>query len=99
MLTVAGKALGRKKPLFADWALPLPPELREEEGVTLRHVIERIVREEVTAFKNRQSDRQLVRALTAKQIEAGVEAGQVTMGGSDVPVQEVDAESAVGAAL
>jgi hypothetical protein len=37
--------------------------------------------------------------LTARQIEAAAEKGKVEMGGSEVPVQEVDADSAVAAAL
>jgi hypothetical protein len=26
MITISGKALGRKKPLFADWSIPFPPD-------------------------------------------------------------------------
>jgi hypothetical protein len=98
MLTVTGKALGRKKPLFADWSIPLPPALRGE-GTTLRAVITQLVRAEVRAFKERQEQRRVFRALTAHEIEASVEKGKVEMGGSEVPVQAVDEETAVATAL
>ena len=67
--------------------------------MTLRQLIESVVRAEVTAFKERQLDRQFVHVLTSKQIEAGAVKGKIQSGGSDVPLQEVDAESAVGTAL
>ena len=98
MPLISGKALGRRKPLFADWSLPVPPQARGEGGLTLRSLIERIVREQVTAFRQRQADNSMLRALTERQIDQAVERGKVTMGASDVPVQEVDEESAVGAA-
>jgi hypothetical protein len=98
MLTIAGKALGRKKPLFADWSISLPPEL-SGEGTTLRKIITQVVLKEVSAFRERQEQRRVFRALTARQIEAGVEKGKVESGGSDVPVQEVDVGSAVASAL
>jgi hypothetical protein len=97
MLTVRGKTLGQRKPLFADWSVPLPPDLAEG-GVSLRQVIARMVREEVTAFKHRQSERRLLRALTAREIAAGAERGKIEMGGSELPPQEVDEETAVGTA-
>jgi hypothetical protein len=100
MLTISGKALGRKKPLFADWSIPLPVELdKGGAGVQLRDVVSSIVRSEVAAFKKRQSDRQFLRALTAKQIEEGVNKGKIEIGVSDVPLQTVDEDEAVAAAL
>ena len=57
MLTITGKVVGRKKPLFADWSVPFPPDLREGgEGPTLRDLITRIVHAEVDAFRQRQED-------------------------------------------
>jgi hypothetical protein len=98
MITISGKALGRKKPLFADWSIPLPPDLGDGGALTLRDLIERIVRAEVEAFKERQQERQLLRALTAADVEKGVARGKIESGGSEVK-QEVDAEEAVGTAL
>jgi hypothetical protein len=99
MLTVSGKAVGRRRPLFADWSVPPPDNLGDGGDVTLRDVIEHVVRAEVAAFQQRQSDRQVLRALTARQIEAAVEAGKVEMGESEVPAQEVDPDEAVAVAL
>jgi hypothetical protein len=95
MLTISGKALGSRRPLFADWSLPIAPEMRVDGGVTLRKLIERVVREQVRAFKSRQADNQILRALTSRQIEAAAEKGKVTMGESDVGVQEVNEDAAV----
>lgn len=98
-LSVTGRALGSSKPLFADWAIEYPPELPSEGGrLTLRDLITRVVRAEVDAFRHRQADRQVIRALTARQIQAGAERGKVDMGGHDL-AQRVDAEASVGAAL
>jgi hypothetical protein len=99
MLTISGKGLGRKKPLFADFSVPPPEELADGGSLTLRDLIERIVRGEVAAFRKRQENRQFIRALTAREIEAGAEAGKIDSGGSEVPLQIVDEEEAVAAAL
>jgi hypothetical protein len=98
MLTISGKALGRKKPLFADFSVP-PPDDLGDGGVTLRDVLDRVVRSEVAAFRKRQENRQFLRALTAREIEAGAEAGKIDSGGSEVPLQDVDDDEAVAAAL
>jgi hypothetical protein len=97
MITISGKALGRKKPLFADWSIPLPPEAGEG-GLTLRDLIDRVVRAEVEAFRQRQEERKLFRALTERQIEQGAARGKVDMGGRDLN-QKVDADEAVATAL
>ena len=99
MVTIHGKALGRKKPLFADFSIPLPPEWGGGGALTLRNLIDRIVRNEVVAFRERQRDRQLLKALSAEQMEAGAAAGKIVAGESDVEPQEVDADEAVGVAL
>jgi hypothetical protein len=99
MLTISGKALGRKKPLFADFSVPPPDDLPDDGSLTLRDLLERIVRGEVAAFRERQENRQFIRVLTAREIEAGAEAGKIDSGGSEVPLQKVDEEEAVAAAL
>jgi hypothetical protein len=99
MITISGKTIGKKQPLFADWSIPFPPELSGGEGgLTLRDLITRIVKSEVQAFRKRQQDRQFVRALTARQIEEGAGAGKIDMGGRKLK-QTVSDEDAVGAAL
>src|SRR5262245_49977726 len=98
MLTISGKALGRKKPLFDDFSVPFPPELGEGGTVTLRDLIGKVVRGEVAAFKQRQEDRRLLRALTATEIAEGAARGKVDMGGRDLK-QNVDVAEAVAVAL
>lgn len=97
-LTISGKALGSHKPLFADWSIPFPPEWQSEGGLTLRELIARVVRSEVQAFRERQLERQVFRALTAREIAAGAERGKIEMGSSEIGVQPVDEDEAVAAA-
>jgi hypothetical protein len=99
MLTISGKSIGKRKPLFADFSVPPPPGLRGDGGATLRQVIEHVVREEVAAFTKRQQDRVIYRTLTARQIEEAAQRGKIDSGGSEVPPQEVDTDAAVGTAL
>ncbi|MGC3972724.1 MAG: hypothetical protein QM775_36900 [Pirellulales bacterium] len=99
MFTVSGKAVGARRPLFADWSIPFPPEWSDGGRVTLRDLIERVVLTETDAFRKRQAERQVLRVLTARQIDEAAERGKIEMGGSDVPLQEVDDEQAVGTAL
>lgn len=97
-ITITGKAIGRKKPLFADWSIPFAPDQDGDEPLTLRELITRIVLEEVAAFKDRQEDRRVARALSIADINQGLQRGKVDSGGRDLQ-QDVDKEAAVGAAL
>jgi hypothetical protein len=97
-LTISGKAIGARRPLFADWSVPLPPDWGDAEGRTLRDLIGCVVRSEVRAFRDRQSERQVFRALTAREIAAGAEKGKIEMGGSEMPLQTVDEDEAVAVA-
>jgi hypothetical protein len=91
--------MGRRKPLVPDWQVPLPPrEPGAGEPITLRQLITRVVLQEVEAFKQRQDDRRLVRILTEREMEAGLEKGRVDSGGRELR-QEVDPEAAVATAL
>ena len=98
-ITIEGKVLGQRRPLFADWSLPLPPDWEEGgERLTLRDFLSRIVREEVGAFRERQEARRFVQTLTQADIQRGIMKGKVDMVGRD-EVQEVDTEQAVANAL
>ena len=100
-MLITTKSLGSKKPLFADFSVPLPPDWDDDgdSGKTLRDLIEEVVAHEVEAFKKRQADRQFLRALTATEIEKGVDQGKIEMGASEVKPQNVDLDHAVDAAL
>jgi len=98
-LTLSARAVGRRKPLIPDWQVPWPPEgTPDGERLTLRDLITRVVLEEVRAFAARQEERKLVRILTEKEIETGLEKGRVDSGGRDLH-QKVNPEEAVGTAL
>ncbi len=97
-MIVTGKALGSRRPLFADWSIPIPPDDANGDGdggLTLRDLIERIVVQQVSLFRKRQHDRQFLRALTAAEISDAVDRGKVDLGGSEVPIQNVDEEQAI----
>ncbi len=98
MLTISGKALGRKKALFEDYAVAPPPAIAAGQSITLRDLIGHVVRAEVAAFKERQAERRLLRALTARQIADGLAAGKVQAGGSELD-QQVDQDQAVATAV
>lgn len=101
-MLVSGKALGSRRPLFADWSIPIPPDNSDGDGdggLTLRDLIERIVVEQVALFRTRQQDRQFLRALTAAEINDAVDRGKVDLGGSEVPIQDVDEEQAIANAI
>jgi hypothetical protein len=99
MLTIAGKALGQRRPLFEDWSIPFPPDLRGEgDRLSVRDLIARVVRAEVHAFRERQEARKLSRVLSASQISEGTARGKVDMGGRDLD-QSVDEDQAVATAL
>jgi hypothetical protein len=98
MLTISAKALGRKKPLFDDYSVPPPTALAAGQPVTLRDLIGHVVRAEVAAFKQRQAERRLLKALTAKLIDDGLTAGKVQAGGSELD-QHVDPDQAIATAV
>lgn len=98
-MIICGKAIGKRKPLFEDWSIPLPPDWNGDGGLTLRDLIERIVLLEVAAFRQRQSERQFLRALTASQIESAASKGKIEMGGGEIGIQEIDDDAAVATAI
>lgn len=98
-MLICGKAIGQRRPLFADWSIPLPPEVHDGGSLTLRDLLSQIVRAQVQAFRQRQADRQGLQVLTAHQIAQAAESGRITLGQSEVGVQQVDEEAAIGTAL
>jgi predicted polyphosphate/ATP-dependent NAD kinase len=96
-ITIEGKVAGRRRPLFDDWAVPLPEDA--EQGLTLRDLIARVVRAEVAAFQERRERRRLVQALTREEVERGAARGKVDTGGREEAEPDADPEAAVAAAL
>ena len=99
MIAIETRALGSRRKLLDDWAVPPPEDLPEDGGgITLRRFITHVVHREVAAFRERQDRRSLVRVLTAKEIHESADRGAVKPGGRDLG-QEVDEDEAVGGAL
>lgn len=98
MLTVSAQAIGRRKPICDSFSVPPPAAITSGQSVTLHDLIDHVVRSEVEAFKARQAERRLLKALTATQIDEGLVSGKVSAGGSDLD-QKVSPENAVTAAL
>ena len=98
MPTIEARATGRRRELLPRWQLPLPPSAGGDAGLTLRELIARVVREELAAHLKRARDGRLVRILSERDIEAGLEAGRVSSGGGSPP-RPVDSDEAVGLAL
>lgn len=85
-LTVIGRSVGSKKPLFADWSIPLAPDdFGGGEGLTLRELIAIVVRAEIRAFVERREARRLDRVLSRGEIERGAAAGKVAPEGRETP--------------
>lgn len=102
MLTIHGKGLGQRRPLFEDFSIPPPREVGDGGPLTLRDLITHIVCAEVTAFENRREQRRLDRVLSPRAIERGAERGKIAPEGRDPtlpPQSRVDIETAVATAL
>ncbi|MEL7225709.1 MAG: hypothetical protein AAF810_00170 [Cyanobacteria bacterium P01_D01_bin.36] len=98
-ILVDGKVLGRRRPLFTDWAVPLPPvEGSGNSPLTLRDLIICVVKAEVSSFQSRQADARLQKILSRDDIAQGLVKGKVTMGDRDLS-QFVDVDSAIDVAI
>lgn len=56
-VVISGRSVGSRRPIFADWSLPLPPDDFGDDGLTLRDMISRIVGAEVRAYEHRREVR------------------------------------------
>ena len=97
-ITVGARVVGKKRPLFVDYRLPLPLELTSSGRITLRDLITSIVLKEVEAFRQRQEDRRLAQVLSPQDIELGAVRGKIDSG-ERTGQQEVDEGLAVSTAL
>lgn len=101
-LTIEGKQFGRGRALFPTWQMTAPAEWLGEDGVarpTLREFLAHVVRGEVAAFKERQKERSVIRALTAEQIAEGATRGKIDSGGKEEQGGDVTDDEAVAAAI
>lgn len=99
-MLIETRVIGKKARPLDGWAIPTPPgtESRDGDGLTLRELITRVVRSEVSAFERRARARRLMRVLSERDIFEGAVKGKVDSGGR-APSGTVDEGAAVGAAL
>ncbi len=98
-LLISGRAAGSRRPLFADWSIPIPPDdFGGGGGLTLRDLIGIVVRTEVAAYLERREARRLDRVMSRGEIEAGEARGRVAPEAREAPKAPAP-EEAVGVAL
>lgn len=99
IVTVEGKVVGQKRPLFSGWQVELPPiDERHGDHLKLRDLISSIVAKEVEAFQARQEERKLAWVMSQQQIEQGAIRGKVNPGERDIQ-QTVNTNDAISVAL
>lgn len=97
-LVISTRALGKRKPLLADFSVSPPENFGDGDDFTLRDLIGHVVRQEVAEYRQRRKRNRFDRVLTERQIEEGAIRGKVDPGGK-THVQPVDEETAVASAL
>ncbi|HEX5831750.1 MAG TPA: hypothetical protein VFY16_12265 [Gemmatimonadaceae bacterium] len=99
-MLIETRVLGKRARPLDGWSVPTPPGFDESDGggLTLRDLITRVVRAEVSAFARREQARRLMRVLSEAEIAEGAARGKVDAGGRP-PTGPVDEEAAVAAAL
>jgi hypothetical protein len=96
---VETRVIGKRTRPLDGWAIPTPPESEPRDGgLTLRDLITRVVRSEVSAFEKRERARRLMRVLSDREISEAAIKGKIDSGGR-APAGTVDEDAAVGAAL
>ena len=94
------RVIGKRTRPLDGWAIPTPPGTDADGGgpITLRELITRVVRSEVSAFEKRERARRFVRVLSDREISEAAARGKIDSGGR-APTGPVDNDAAVGAAL
>jgi hypothetical protein len=82
MITVSGKAIGRRRALFDDFSVPPPENVGDGGPLTLRALITHLVVQEVGAFQSRQARRAFDRILSNEQIERDEKRGKISPEGA-----------------
>lgn len=97
-LTVSTRALGRRRPLLADFSITPPDGFGDGEDTRLRDLITLVVRQEVERFSERQNARRFDRVLSTREITESAARGKVDPAAKSFQ-EHVGAEDAVAAAL
>ena len=85
--------------MIPQWQLPVDDVAPGGSPLTLRELIERVVRTEVAAFRERQSEQRLLRVLSGPEVAEAAARGRGSFGACAVGEQAVDDDVAVGVAL
>lgn len=80
---VETRVVGKKARPLGGWSVTLPPEAGDagDGGLTLRELITRVVRSEISAFEKRERARRLLRVLSDREITDAAAKGKVDSGG------------------
>ena len=99
-MVIETRIAGKKARSLDRWSIPTPPGDDGDGGggITLRDLITRVVRAEVSAFDKREQARRLIRVLSDTEIADGAARGKVDSGGRQ-PTGPVDEGHAIGGAL
>ncbi len=97
-LTISGRSIGKRKPLFDDFVIPPPEDLHDGGSLRLRDLIEHIVRQQVEAFNQRKAEQRFDRVLTSHKIEESARTGKVSPEARS-PGKTPDPDEAVAEAL
>jgi len=92
VIAVAAKVIGQKRELFAPITISIP-----DRAFSLQELLAEIVSQEVSAFSQRQSQRQLCQVLTKERMEAGMAQGKIISG--DREATPVDVQNAIAQAI
>ncbi len=99
-MLIETRILGKKSRPLDGWAIPTPPNEPGDggDGLTLRGLIERVVRAEVRAAEHRDRTRRFVRVLSEREVLEQSVRGKVDPGGRP-STGAFDEERAVASAL
>lgn len=83
-ITIEACLFGSRRSLIPAWHLHLPADQFAPDGtVTLRQLIQLIVRSEMDNYTDRMSASSRLRVLTSAEIELGIAIGKVDSGGRE----------------
>ena len=77
-LTIESKIIGRRGPMLSPILLEL-----DQPRLTVRDLLAAVVRQQVTAFAERQESRRLLQILTEGQMADGLSVGRLRFGGAE----------------
>ena len=99
-LTIEGKWFGKgSKSLFPNFQMPLPPAWETGTAISLKDLLDAVVRQEVANFNDRQQYRTVLQSLSAVQISEGAAKGKINTGLLGDAPQTADADESVAVAL